>query len=654
MRKLYPLLSTLLLCSQVIANDSQNSEQNQNITQWHAVYQSTLKNNRKSALTLLQNRYHAATYEDEKLYVSGLIYEYMYNMKQPYYGNSQGRNTPFAKLESEYILALSERKQGSYDDSVESFTSLRDSMKQSSNAGGEALMNYQLCYTLNQQGRYHKANFFCSSLERHLNEGHRQNFPKDVVQRIIANNYNFRGDNEKSLRVYRQILANIPHQSDLSGIYNDVGNLLVELGQFEQAEQYLIQALLARQQEGTPIQVAQVEHSLAAMYAKTKDFDKAITHYQNSLTILEQFEYPYGQGLVYLGLSSAMAEAGKLEQAISYINKALGLGERYENNHLQTEAHLAAGAAYLKSSEIETAIEHGNSALILATSNARPLLQSKAQQLLSKAYRAQGNYQAALSHYETYSSLELTSRDDNNRKAMEAMALSKNDYEYDLKLTRMNNERSLKQREFEKLSEQRLIYNFVVFCMAILLILAIILQRQTRKKARLDGLTCALNRSTCIETLKNQTTKATGDRRYVLALIDLDDFKSVNDKYGHPSGDLILQHVCQKIDEKLNKGEFIGRLSGEEFILLLKKVDDIDVPFRIQGLHKTISEKRFTTDNNQKVNVTASLAYLSTSEPLTNFDELYSILDQALSEAKKQGSDIIIDAYNEPIHLASE
>ncbi len=659
MRTLYFLLYSLLLSSHVSAGDdkpgdTKNVEQAQNVTQWHAVYQSTFKNNPESALSMLQNRYHSAIYDDEKLYVSGLIYEYMYNIKQPYYGNSQGRNTPFAKLESDYIFALSERKQGGYDSSVKNFTALREQMKQSSNIGGEALMSYQLCYTLNQQGRYHKAQFYCSSLERHLEDNHQDNFPKDLALRIIANNYNFRGDYKKSLSVYRRMLANMPHQSDPSGIYNDVGNLHAELGQFEQSEQYLIQSLLARQKDGSPIEVAQVEHSLAAMYAKAKNFDKAITHYQNSLTILEQFEYPYGQGLVYLGLSSAMVESGEPEQALAYINKALALGERYENNHLQAEAHLAAGFAYLKNSDTDAAIEHGNSALNLATKNVRPLLEAKAQLLLSNTYRARGDYQAALSHYEAYSSLELASRDDNNRKAMEALALSKNDYEYDLKLTRLSNEHRLKQHEFEKLTDQQLMYNIVVSCLVVLLVLAVMLQRQTKKKARLDGLTYALNRATAIETIKNQTIKAPDDARYVLALIDLDNFKSVNDKYGHPAGDLVLNHVCQKIATKLKKDEFIGRLSGEEFILMLKNVDEIDVPFRIQSLHKTISEKQFTTDKNEQVSVTASLAYLSTSQPLSNFDELYSILDQALSEAKKHGKNIIIDAYDEPVNLTSE
>ncbi|WP_321383938.1 tetratricopeptide repeat-containing diguanylate cyclase [uncultured Vibrio sp.] len=653
MRTLYSLLLFVLSCNPTNASHTQYTKQNQNVTQWHSVYQATLKTNANSALTLLESRYHSAKYDSEKLYVSGLIYEYMANIQQPYYGNSQSLNNEFASLESEYILALNERKQGSYDASVNSFISLRNKMKQSSNIEGEALMNYQLCYTLNQQGRYHKAHFFCSSLESHLDSEHQESFPKDLSLRIIANNYNFRGDYEKSISVYRRLLANMPYQSDPSGVYNDVGNLLAELGQFEQSEQYLIQALLARQTDGTPVQVAQVEHSLAAMYAKAKAFDKAITHYKNSLTILEQVKYPYGQGLVYLGLSSATAESGDIEDALKYVNQALALGERYENKHLQTEAHLAAGFAYLKSFDAEAAIEHANSALRLSTDNSHLLLQATAQLLLSRAYQQQQNYQTALSHYEAYSTLELANRDSKNIKAMEALDLTKNEYEYDLNLARLNTERDLKQSEFEKLTDQKRIYHFVVFVLVSLLALTIVLLRQTRKKARLDSLTSALNRSTSIEMIKSQTTKADRELRYVLALIDLDNFKSINDTYGQPTGDRVLKQVCHKISAKLNKGELIGRLSGEEFILLLKNVDEIDVPFRIQSLHKTISEQRIQTEKNEEISVTASLAYLATSKPLTHFDELYSALDQALSQAKRNGCNVIIDAYDEPINLCT-
>ncbi|MGP1388135.1 MAG: diguanylate cyclase domain-containing protein [Vibrio diabolicus] len=653
MRTLYPLLASLLLAP-VYASDTQDIEPEQNITQWHAVYQTTLRSNPDSALSMLQDRYHTAKSHSEKLYVSGLIYEYMSNIKQPYYGSSQVLNNNFAQLESEYILALNERKHGSYDASVNSFSSLRQKMKQTSDSEGKALMNYQLCYTLNQQGRYHKANFYCSSLESHLSQQHQENFPIDLALRVVANNYNYRGDYEKALSLYRKLLANMSAQSDPSGIYNDVGNLLAELGQFEQSEQYLIQALLARQDEGTPLKVAQVEHSLGAMYKKSKEFDKAINHYQNALTILNQLHYPYGQGLSYLGLSAVLAESGQLDTAVDYIRKALDIAETYENTHLETEGHLAAGFAYLKNHATEKSIAHGKVALTLAINNSRPLLQAQAQLLLSKAYQAQGDYKLALEHHEAYSTIELANRDASNIKALEALDLTKKEYEYDLQVARLNNEKSLNQNQFEKLTDQKRTYNFVVSCLLVLLILALILQRQTRQKAKIDSLTCALNRAAIIETIKGQTSKADEDFRYVLALIYLDDFKTINDQYGHPTGDLVLQQVCQVLKAKLNKGEYIGRLGGEEFILLLKNVDEIDIPFRVQSLHKTISEKRVRTVNNSDLSVTASLAYLSTSMPLTNFDELYSILDQALYQAKKQGKNIIIDAYDEPISLSSD
>ncbi|MDK9774013.1 GGDEF domain-containing protein [Vibrio sp. B181a] len=645
MRTLLSLLASLFLGSQANASDTQN------ITQWHAVYQATMKTNSKSALSMLQDRYHTADSNSEKLYVSGLIYEYMSNIDQPYYGSSQILENHFAKLESKYILALSERKSGDYDTSVDIFTSLLQSAKQHKDEETKALMNYQLCYTLNQQGQYHKANFFCSSLNKHLNHDHQESIPADLALRVIANNFDFRGEYEVALLLYRRLLTEMPPQSDPTGVYNDVGNLLSELGQYEQSEQYLIQALLARQLDAPPLQVAQVEHSLASMYSRSSDYAKAISHYKNALTLLAEMDYPYGKGLTYLGLGSAYVNSGDLKSAVPHIKKALELGEEYDNERLQTESHLAAGFAYLKHNVLDKALQHGELALALANKNATTALQAKAQLLLSQAYQKLDDNSAALSHYQEYAKLELANRDDSNVKAIEALDLTKSEYEYDLQLVKIDNERNLKLLEIEKLSEQQRAYNFIIFCLLTVLLVVLFVLRKTKIKSRLDRLTGSLNRSTIIEKIRAQTVSAPEDMRYVLALIDLDHFKLINDQHGHPTGDLVLKHVCKAIQAKLNKGEYIGRLGGEEFILLLKNVDEIDVPFRIQSLHKTISEKQIKSEQGDSLSVTASLAYLSTSKPLSNFDELYSILDQALYQSKRNGHNAVIDAYNEPIDL---
>ncbi|YCO05124.1 GGDEF domain-containing protein [Vibrio sp. VNB-15] len=647
MRTLLSLLASLFIGSQANASDTQS------ITQWHAVYQATKKTNATSALSMLQDRYHTAVSNSEKLYVSGLIYEYMSNIDQPYFGSSQILQNYFAKLESKYILALTERKHGNYEASINIFTSLLQLAKQRTDAETKALMNYQLCYTLNQQGRYHKANFFCSSLNNHLMEDHQESIPADLALRVIANNFDFRGEYEIALDLYRRLINEMPTQSDPTGVYNDVGNLLSELGQFEQSEQYLIQALLARQLDSTPLEVAQVEHSLAAMYNKSKDYEKAISHYKNALALLSDLNYPYGQGLTYLGLGSAYVDSGDLKSAVPHIRNALNLGKQYNNERLQTESHLAAGFAYLKHQMLDKALEHGEAALQLANKNVTTALQAKAQLLLSEISQKSSDYSAALSHYQEYAKLELSNRDANNVKAIEALDLTKSEYEYELQLVKIDNERNLKLLEIEKLGKQQRAYNFVIFCLLTVLLVVLFVLRKTKIKSRLDSLTSALNRSSVVEKIKSQTVNAPEDMRYVLALIDLDHFKLINDSYGHPTGDLVLRQVCKSLQTKLNKGEYLGRLGGEEFILLLKNVDEIDVPFRVQSLHKTISEKQIKTETNETLNVTASLAYLSTSKPLTNFDELYSILDQALYQAKQNGRNAIIDAYNEPIDLPS-
>ncbi|ODM59363.1 diguanylate cyclase [Vibrio harveyi] len=645
MRTLLTLLASLLLGSQANASNTQS------ITQWHSVYLATMKTNSKSALHMLQDRYHTADSNSEKLYVSGLIYEYMSNINQPYFGSSQFLENHFAKLESKYIQALLERKQGDYDAAVNLFTSLLQSAKQRADIETKALMNYQLCYTLNQQGQYHKANFFCSSLNNHLTNDHKESIPADLALRVIANNFDFRGEYDIALSLYRRLINEMPAQSDPTGVYNDVGNLLSELGQFEQSEQYLIQALLARQLEATPLEVAQVEHSLASMYYKSKDYEKSISHYKNALTLLEELNYPYGKGLTYLGLGSAYVDSGDLKSAVPHIKNALELGKEYENERLQTESHLAAGFAYLKHRMLKEALEHANAALELANKNSTTALQSKSQLLLSQIFQQQNEYETALSHYREYATLELANRDANNVKAIEALDLTKSEYEYELQLVKIDNERNLKLLELKKLAEQQRAYNFVVFVLLAVLLVALFALRKIKMESRLDKLTGSLNRSSIIEKIRSQSISAPDDMRYVLALFDLDNFKLINDKYGHPVGDLVLTQVSKSLQSKLNKGEYLGRIGGEEFILLLKNVDEIDVPFRVQSLHKTISEKQIKTDDGHSVNVTASLAYLSTSKPLSNFDELYSILDQALYQSKRNGHDAVIDAYNEPIDL---
>jgi diguanylate cyclase (GGDEF)-like protein len=264
------------------------------------------------------------------------------------------------------------------------------------------------------------------------------------------------------------------------------------------------------------------------------------------------------------------------------------------------------------------------------------LLQARAQLLLSNAYQELGDYKAALSHYEAYSTLELDNRDTSNIKAMEALDLTKNEYEYELQLIKLANERNLKQSEFEKLTDQKRAYNFVVACLVLLLVLAIMAQRQTRNKARIDSLTCALNRTAIIETIKSQTSKTHQEMRYVLALIDLDNFKAINDQYGHQMGDRLLRVVAKRLVACVRTTDTVSRLSGDEFTIILQGLD------RIQDIRQ-VAQKILDCLiapihlHGQNVPVQISIGIAVSPKDSTDPGCLLAIADQAMYRAKDFG-----------------
>ena len=645
MRKLFQFLVLLAISSPLYANNLQS------ITNWHSVYQKVVKENKEHALDMLQDRYHAVSSSTEKLYISGLILDYMFMMEQPYFGNNQTNRIKDAQIESDYLNAIANRKKGKYALSVERFTHLLNEAKSDGNINNKNLFNYQLCFTLNEQGRYHQANFYCSSLEASLNAGNTAHLPLDLAYRVIANNYDHRGEYQQALTKYAMLLSVLPANSDPTGIYNDAALVMVELGQYDQAKDYLRQALTMRKATGSALEVAQVEHSLATLFRRLNQYQMAEKHYQNALLILQEEKFYYGLGLSYLGLGFTLLESGDDNKALTYLHKSLELGKQTQNVRLQLESHIALARAYLSPKTLSQAKANVTSALTLEKHNSAPALKAQALLINSKIEQHRENFESALLYYKQYTNLELATRDSNNIKALEALDLTKKELEHELRLVEARNSKEIKKLEFDELKSQQRTYNFIVVCLLGLVSIVSLAHRDAKRKAQFDDLTGVLNRASVINQIKTQPAANRSENQHVLALFDLDKFKDINDIYGHPTGDKVLRYICDSLSAKLHKGELIGRLGGEEFILLLTNVDEVDVPFRINSLHKTISEKHIYSESNQALKVTASMSYLSTSKSLKDFDELYSILDQALYQVKKTGRNSVIDAYNEPIDL---
>ncbi len=96
--------------------------------------------------------------------------------------------------------------------------------------------------------------------------------------------------------------------------------------------------------------------------------------------------------------------------------------------------------------------------------------------------------------------------------------------------------------------------------------------RETQRSSQIDGLTGLLNHTACKSQLKAMLDKASAHRSLTVAMIDIDHFKSVNDTYGHPVGDLVIRGLAWLLKGRLRSSDMIGRYGGEEFLIALADV----------------------------------------------------------------------------------
>lgn len=157
------------------------------------------------------------------------------------------------------------------------------------------------------------------------------------------------------------------------------------------------------------------------------------------------------------------------------------------------------------------------------------------------------------------------------------------------------------------------------------------------KAASFDGLTNILNRKTFISRSKELISLCLRKQEKIsFLLIDIDDFKKINDKYGHFVGDAVLQDFADTLKKQLRDYDLFGRYGGEEFAILLPGADEKAVQEVAERLRSTIENSSVDAGSNIKYTISVGFFSILPGEE-TDIDMLYKLCDQALYLAKSQG-----------------
>jgi diguanylate cyclase (GGDEF)-like protein len=162
------------------------------------------------------------------------------------------------------------------------------------------------------------------------------------------------------------------------------------------------------------------------------------------------------------------------------------------------------------------------------------------------------------------------------------------------------------------------------------------------KMALLDPLTELYNRRGLQQTFTREMHLAGREGLCLFAVIlDIDDFKKINDTLGHPVGDVLLKEIAQKIKDAVRATDHVARIGGDEFILLLPKTRFKEGVRLAERLRTAISRTVVAVSETESMRITASIGLTPVPGKITTIDELLTAADPLLRRSKQNGKNRI-------------
>lgn len=159
---------------------------------------------------------------------------------------------------------------------------------------------------------------------------------------------------------------------------------------------------------------------------------------------------------------------------------------------------------------------------------------------------------------------------------------------------------------------------------------------ELEQKSQLDLATGLLNKNTMETRIREYLANKTQGATDVFAMIDIDDFKLVNDTYGHMHGDKVIKALAELIKESFGDRGICGRFGGDEFVIFLEKVDNlVEIEAQIEKLREKFSHVAF--GKNADIYSTISIGISYSDGMKVSYESMLSCADEALMKTKEYG-----------------
>ena len=433
----------------------------------------------------------------------------------------------------------------------------------------------------------------------------------------------------------------------IASINETYGAIYGYLNDYKKSIDYYQKAFEAYQALNYPAHVAEAIYGLASTYRYWKKYDLAIEYFEK---YRNQVDYTPNSNISFFsayGIGMTLAEKGDCVKAITVIDQALALKGVIDYN---AELYKRKATCLIELGQLDEAEEAVfNAASIFA--NIPELMGTTWQldviKISSRLAYARGQYDIGYNmleqYHDKYTNLLLVNASQRLHKVRARMEIERQEIAQTLAEKRAQIS-TLEQDKRKKFDYQERYFKFFVMGLALLVLIVILSQYRNNKKMQLlsttDSLSGLFNRRYIFDYLQSALAGSHPDKTQLsVILIDIDDFKNINDTYGHPVGDEVIRQIATLGHEVFRQDDIFGRVGGEEFLCVLPRTNIIKAKIIAQRFLELINAAQLLKDNEQPVTVSIGIAAYSAKSIDAN--QLYINADQALYQAKHLGKNQI-------------
>jgi len=427
---------------------------------------------------------------------------------------------------------------------------------------------------------------------------------------------------------------------------NGIAILYNRMGDYAQARDIYSSALTQQREAGLQREQAVTLHNLGRAHEYLQEWTEARRAFTESLAINREIHYARGQAYALRGLAAVENGLGNWGSALGLLGQATSLQQATPDARLRAQIELARGIALNGLGDFDASAAALRAAIgTFRSGEARGELAASYAELAA-VEAARGDWRSA------YTQLALA------KQVSERLLRNQIDQrfatlrvEFDTASKEAENALLLRDiRENERaLAQSRAVRRLqaVVIALATLLVLllatlALHQRRSTlrmRKLAHTDELTSAPNRRAVLNRLAaTLTSEAAGS--CTILITDIDHFKGINDRYGHPVGDEVLKVMAQAVRDDLREPAFFGRLGGEEFLVVLPQTALAEGRATAERLRERIAAIDLSHICPVGSGITASIG-ATVSAPGDTPSTMLQRADEALYAAKRAGRNAV-------------